>query len=140
MFSVYQSNSICFLKQETDELEDEKSTLQNDIANLLKEKERLEFILAAHNPICKISSSSVLPLPLHFGPWDPQRHYLSGLHNKRTGYDFFQQLAVFQHDLHRQLQLHGEDLRPGAQPGGVSGAFGQSWDGNGSLGPRRRPV
>lgn len=42
--------------QETDELEDEKSLLQNDIANLLKEKERLEFILAAHQPICKIPS------------------------------------------------------------------------------------
>lgn len=37
-------------------LEDEKSGLQNDIANLLKEKERLEFILAAHQPICKIPS------------------------------------------------------------------------------------
>lgn len=42
--------------QETDVLEDEKSALQNDIANLLKEKERLEFILAAHRPICKIPS------------------------------------------------------------------------------------
>lgn len=42
--------------QETDQLEDEKSSLQNDIANLLKEKERLEFILAAHQPICKIPS------------------------------------------------------------------------------------
>ena len=42
--------------QETDELEDEKSSIQNDIANLLKEKERLEFILAAHKPICKIPS------------------------------------------------------------------------------------
>lgn len=42
--------------QETDQLEDEKSNLQNDIANLLKEKERLEFILAAHQPICKIPS------------------------------------------------------------------------------------
>uniref|UniRef100_A0A3B4UQE6 Protein c-Fos n=1 Tax=Seriola dumerili TaxID=41447 RepID=A0A3B4UQE6_SERDU len=41
---------------ETDQLEDEKSSLQNDIANLLKEKERLEFILAAHQPICKIPS------------------------------------------------------------------------------------
>lgn len=37
-------------------LEDEKSSLQNDIANLMKEKERLEFILAAHQPICKIPS------------------------------------------------------------------------------------
>ncbi|XP_010862512.3 v-fos FBJ murine osteosarcoma viral oncogene homolog Ab [Esox lucius] len=44
------------LQSETDELEDEKSALQNDIANLLKEKEKLEFILAAHGPICKISS------------------------------------------------------------------------------------
>lgn len=42
--------------QETDKLEDEKSGLQNDIANLMKEKERLEFILAAHQPICKIPS------------------------------------------------------------------------------------
>lgn len=42
--------------QETDQLEDEKSALQTDIANLLKEKERLEFILAAHKPICKIPS------------------------------------------------------------------------------------
>ena len=42
--------------QETDKLEDEKSNLQNDIANLLKEKEKLEFILAAHQPICKIPS------------------------------------------------------------------------------------
>lgn len=44
------------LQAETDQLEDEKSSLQNDIANLLKEKERLEFILAAHHPICKIPS------------------------------------------------------------------------------------
>ncbi|XP_019740509.1 v-fos FBJ murine osteosarcoma viral oncogene homolog Ab [Hippocampus comes] len=42
------------LQAETDQLEDEKSSLQNDIANLLKEKERLEFILAAHQPICKV--------------------------------------------------------------------------------------
>ncbi|KAM4633057.1 v-fos FBJ murine osteosarcoma viral oncogene homolog Ab [Polymixia lowei] len=44
------------LQAETDQLEDDKSNLQNDIANLLKEKERLEFILAAHKPICKIPS------------------------------------------------------------------------------------
>ncbi|PWS23291.1 hypothetical protein DKP78_13805 [Enterococcus faecium] len=44
------------LQAETDQLEDEKSALQTDIANLLKEKERLEFILAAHKPICKIPS------------------------------------------------------------------------------------
>lgn len=77
---------------------------------------------------------------LRFGPRDPQRHYLSGFHTKRDGYNLFQQLAVFQRALHRQLQLHGEDLRPGALTGGVSGALGQSWAGNGSLCPRHGPV
>ncbi|XP_040268144.1 proto-oncogene c-Fos [Bufo bufo] len=42
------------LQAETDELEDEKSALQSEIAVLLKEKEKLEFILAAHKPACKI--------------------------------------------------------------------------------------
>ncbi|KAM4529481.1 v-fos FBJ murine osteosarcoma viral oncogene homolog Ab [Fundulus diaphanus] len=51
------------LQAETDLLEDEKSNLQNDIANLLKEKERLEFILAAHQPICKIPSELEADFP-----------------------------------------------------------------------------
>ncbi|XP_069805336.1 protein c-Fos [Dendropsophus ebraccatus] len=42
------------LQAETDELEDERSVLQTEIAALLKEKEKLEFILAAHKPACKI--------------------------------------------------------------------------------------
>nr|XP_056708177.1 protein c-Fos [Euleptes europaea] len=42
------------LQAETDLLEEEKSSLQSEIANLLKEKEKLEFILAAHRPACKI--------------------------------------------------------------------------------------
>ncbi|XP_076004855.1 v-fos FBJ murine osteosarcoma viral oncogene homolog Ab [Genypterus blacodes] len=52
------------LQAETDQLEDEKSGLQNDIANLLKEKERLEFILAAHQPICKIPSDLDTDFPI----------------------------------------------------------------------------
>lgn len=50
--------------QETDQLEDEKSNIQNDIANLLKEKERLEFILIAHKPICKIPSELDTTFPV----------------------------------------------------------------------------
>nr|AXY54921.1 c-Fos [Cynops orientalis] len=42
------------LQAETDDLEEDKSILQNEIAALLKEKEKLEFILAAHKPACKI--------------------------------------------------------------------------------------
>lgn len=54
-------------------LEDEKSGLQNDIANLLKEKERLEFILAAHQPICKIPSELDTDFPMiSISPAQPQ--------------------------------------------------------------------
>lgn len=56
------------LLQETDLLEDEKSHLQKEIADLQKEKEKLELVLEAHRPICKVQdsdsdsdSSSVLP-------------------------------------------------------------------------------
>lgn len=41
--------------KETDQLEEEKAALETEIANLLKEKERLEFILATHKPICQMS-------------------------------------------------------------------------------------
>ncbi|XP_044232845.1 proto-oncogene c-Fos-like [Thunnus albacares] len=61
------------LQAETDMLEDEKSSLQNDIANLLKEKERLEFILAAHQPICKIPSELDTDFPMvSISPAQPQ--------------------------------------------------------------------
>ncbi|XP_067877799.1 fos-related antigen 1-like [Heterodontus francisci] len=46
------------LQEETDELEDVKSGLQKEIADLQKQKERLEFILEAHQPICKMSDDS----------------------------------------------------------------------------------
>ncbi|XP_026214231.1 fos-related antigen 1a [Anabas testudineus] len=45
------------LQNETDELEDEKSRLQKEIADLQKEKDRLELVLEAHRPICKIEDS-----------------------------------------------------------------------------------
>ncbi|KAM6158951.1 fos-related antigen 1 isoform 4-T4 [Rhynchocyon petersi] len=41
-------------QQETDKLEDEKSELQREIEELQKQKERLELVLEAHRPICKI--------------------------------------------------------------------------------------
>ncbi|XP_056150956.1 protein c-Fos-like [Lampris incognitus] len=42
------------LQAETDTLEEEKTALQTEIADLLKEKERLEQILASHKPTCKL--------------------------------------------------------------------------------------
>ncbi|XP_031177937.1 proto-oncogene c-Fos-like [Sander lucioperca] len=42
------------LQAETDKLEDEKSALQTEIADLLREKERLEQVLVSHKPSCKL--------------------------------------------------------------------------------------
>uniref|UniRef100_W5NBK1 FBJ murine osteosarcoma viral oncogene homolog B n=1 Tax=Lepisosteus oculatus TaxID=7918 RepID=W5NBK1_LEPOC len=42
------------LQSETDQLEEEKAELEAEIAELQKEKERLEFVLVAHQPACKI--------------------------------------------------------------------------------------
>ncbi|XP_015706636.1 protein fosB isoform X2 [Coturnix japonica] len=54
------------LQAETDQLEEEKAELESEIAELQKEKERLEFVLVAHAPACKIPYEE--PLPLGAGP------------------------------------------------------------------------
>lgn len=48
------SDTVPLSPQETDQLEEEKSALQTEIADLLKEKERLEQVLASHKPSCKL--------------------------------------------------------------------------------------
>lgn len=46
---------ILFLsEQETEKLEEEKADLQKEIESLQKEKDKLEFMLVAHNPVCKL--------------------------------------------------------------------------------------
>ena len=40
--------------QETENLEEEKSQLENEITNLQQQKEQLEFLLNAHKPMCKV--------------------------------------------------------------------------------------
>ncbi|XP_041661836.1 proto-oncogene c-Fos [Cheilinus undulatus] len=47
------------LQAETDKLEEEKSALQTEIDDLLKEKERLEQVLASHKPSCKLPAESI---------------------------------------------------------------------------------
>ncbi|XP_062981679.1 fos-related antigen 2 isoform X1 [Elgaria multicarinata webbii] len=53
------------LQAETDELEEEKSVLQKEIADLEKEKEKLKFMLMAHSPMCKISPEERRTPPPH---------------------------------------------------------------------------
>ncbi|XP_041070176.1 proto-oncogene c-Fos-like [Carcharodon carcharias] len=51
------------LQTETEKLEGEKSVLETEIADLLKEKEKLEFILAAHRPVCRVPEPEAQSLP-----------------------------------------------------------------------------
>uniref|UniRef100_A0A493TIR0 FosB proto-onco, AP-1 transcription factor subunit n=1 Tax=Anas platyrhynchos platyrhynchos TaxID=8840 RepID=A0A493TIR0_ANAPP len=50
------------LQAETDQLEEEKAELESEIAELQKEKERLEFVLVAHAPACKLPFEDAAPL------------------------------------------------------------------------------
>ncbi|XP_040550129.1 LOW QUALITY PROTEIN: protein fosB-like [Gallus gallus] len=54
------------LQAETDQLEEEKAELESEIAELQKEKERLEFVLVAHAPACKLPYED--PPPMGAGP------------------------------------------------------------------------
>lgn len=56
-------------QQETEKLEEEKADLQKEIETLQKEKDKLEFMLVAHNPVCK--------LPIE------ERHQPSGHHQQQ---------------------------------------------------------
>ncbi|NWW74051.1 FOS protein, partial [Climacteris rufus] len=50
------------LQAETDQLEEEKAELESEIAELRKEKERLEFVLVAHAPACKVPFEDIGPV------------------------------------------------------------------------------
>ncbi|KAJ6663735.1 hypothetical protein lerEdw1_009814 [Lerista edwardsae] len=56
------------LQAETDQLEEEKAELESEIAELQKERERLEFVLVAHKPSCKIPFEDVPELSVQPGP------------------------------------------------------------------------
>ncbi|XP_005313567.2 LOW QUALITY PROTEIN: protein FosB [Chrysemys picta bellii] len=56
------------LQAETDQLEEEKAGLESEIAELQKEKERLEFVLVAHKPGCKLPYEDMPELGGQPGP------------------------------------------------------------------------
>ncbi|XP_005102859.2 fos-related antigen 2 [Aplysia californica] len=51
------------LVEETEELEAEQSKLESEIQSLQQEREQLEFILQAHQPMCKVNSSRSTAAP-----------------------------------------------------------------------------
>lgn len=85
---------LCTCPQETDILEEEKAELEAEISELQKEKERLEFVLVAHQPNCKIpyqdqpqqSSVQLLPGPSQLPPQSLQPVSNVGLPVKEDTY------------------------------------------------------
>ncbi|XP_077437091.1 fos-related antigen 2 isoform X1 [Vanacampus margaritifer] len=53
------------LQGETEKLEEEKADLQKEIETLQKEKDKLEFMLVAHNPVCKLPTEDRHPPLAH---------------------------------------------------------------------------
>ncbi|XP_061699535.1 fos-related antigen 2 [Syngnathoides biaculeatus] len=53
------------LQGETEKLEEEKADLQKEIESLQKEKDKLEFMLVAHNPVCKLPNEDRHQPPAH---------------------------------------------------------------------------
>lgn len=85
--------------QETDQLEEEKAELESEIAELQKERERLEFVLVAHKPSCKIPYEDVpelssqpgtstevssLALPVKEDPFGPTAYTAVPLHYQQA--------------------------------------------------------
>uniref|UniRef100_A0A3B4AXD4 Protein c-Fos n=1 Tax=Periophthalmus magnuspinnatus TaxID=409849 RepID=A0A3B4AXD4_9GOBI len=86
------------LQAETDLLEDEKTLLQTEIAELLKEKERLEQVLASHQPSCKLSMNDSSDEESEDCPCSPQpQSMLDHVKNSKTNMD-------------NTLDLEGDDL------------------------------
>ncbi|KAJ0026889.1 hypothetical protein NQD34_017889 [Periophthalmus magnuspinnatus] len=76
------------LQAETDLLEDEKTLLQTEIAELLKEKERLEQVLASHQPSCKLSMNDSSDEESEDCPCSPQpQSMLDHVKNSKTNMD-----------------------------------------------------
>lgn len=65
------------LQGETEKLEEEKADLQKEIETLQKEKDKLEFMLVAHNPVCKLPiedrHQASAHHPSHHQPQPPQQ-------------------------------------------------------------------
>ncbi|XP_033913754.3 protein FosB-like [Acipenser ruthenus] len=66
------------LQSETDQLEEEKAELEAEISELHKEKERLEFMLVAHQPTCKIPFEEQQQQQQQQQQQGPEQHQLAG--------------------------------------------------------------
>lgn len=135
---------LCSGPQETDILEEEKAELEAEISELQKEKERLEFVLVAHQPNCKIayqdqphqSSVQLLPVPSQLPPQSLQPVSNVGLPVKEDTY--FLPPAYTAHPASTQPQppVQQQQVQQQPQPGIVQEVeFSSSFYGSSELAP-----
>ena len=112
-------------QQETEKLEDEKSDLQKEIESLQKEKDKLEFMLVAHNPVCKLPiddrqqsaghhqqhqhqhQQQCAPLPLTMRPSMPPRAQMNPVVVKQEPDDDVGDLGKLQRSVIKPICLGG---------------------------------
>lgn len=105
------------LQSETDILEEEKAELEAEISELQKEKERLEFVLVAHQPGCKMPYQDQPPAPLP--QTSPQAPSVSvvGLTVKEDSFYLPPAYSSHHHHQHHHQQHHQQQQHiPVSQP------------------------
>lgn len=119
-FIVKHSMRVCCLYlQETEKLEEEKADLQKEIESLQKEKDKLEFMLVAHNPVCKLPHEErhqpgsqqhpqqCAPLPLTMRPGPGVRAHINHVVVKQEPEDEEEGLAKSQRSVIKPICLGG---------------------------------
>lgn len=120
--------SVCVFvcpEQETEKLEEEKADLQKEIENLQKEKDKLEFMLVAHNPACKLpmedrhhssghQPQQCAPLPLTMRPHVSSRAAMNQVVVKQEPEDTEDKVGKPQRSVIKPICLGG---------GGISGGM-----------------
>ncbi|XP_061824461.1 fos-related antigen 2 [Nerophis lumbriciformis] len=119
------------LQGETEKLEEEKADLQKEIECLQKEKDKLEFMLVAHNPVCKLPTEDrhqppahqqqCGPLPLTMRPNMLPRAHMNHVVVKQEPDDMEAQVGKPQHSVIKPICLGG-----GCISGGMYCADGDS--------------
>ncbi|XP_037551116.1 fos-related antigen 2 [Nematolebias whitei] len=113
------------LQGETEKLEEEKADLQKEIESLQKEKDKLEFMLVAHNPACKLPmedrhhssghhTQQCAPLPLTMRPNVSSRAVMNQVVVKQEPEDMEDKVGKSQRSVIKPICLGG---------GGISGGM-----------------
>ncbi|XP_069017030.1 fos-related antigen 2 [Embiotoca jacksoni] len=106
------------LQGETEKLEEEKADLQKEIESLQKEKDKLEFMLVAHNPVCKLpmderhqssghQQQQCGPLPLTMRPTMGTRAHMNHIVVKQEPEDMEENVGKSQRSVIKPICLGG---------------------------------